>query len=70
MANLIVTDEKGNKVSVLVPVKQYEKMVKALEDAADERAYERAKRGSQNFIPIKEAIKLRKQKLKEQNGKV
>ncbi len=38
MAIMFVTDEKGKKVSVLVPVKQYEKMVKALEEIADARA--------------------------------
>lgn len=70
MSVLFVNDEKGKKVSALVPIKEYEKMMKALEDVADERAYEKAKRGPQEFIPIRDAIKLRKQKLKHKNGKV
>ena len=69
MATMIITDEKGKKVSVIVPIKEYEKMIKSLEDAADERAYERAKRGPQIFIPAREAFKQieenRKKRLKQ-----
>ncbi|HEX8277087.1 MAG TPA: hypothetical protein VF540_00265 [Segetibacter sp.] len=33
MATMVVTNEKGKQVGVLVPLKEYEKMMKALEDA-------------------------------------
>jgi PHD/YefM family antitoxin component YafN of YafNO toxin-antitoxin module len=70
MAPMIVTNEKGKQVGVLVPLKDYEKMMKALEDAADERAYDRAMRRKEETIPLREAIKLRKEKRKQQNGNV
>ena len=69
MAEKFVVDERGKRVSVILPIKEYEKMMNALEDAADERAYLRAKRRKEEFIPLREAIKLRKEKLKR-NGKV
>ena len=70
MATMVVTDEKGKKVGVLVPIKDYEKMMRALEDAADERAYQKAMRRKEPTIPLREAIKLRKEKRKQQNGKI
>jgi len=70
MAPMVVTNEKGKQVGVLVPLKDYEKMMKALEDAADERAYHKAMRRKEETIPLREAIKLRKEKRKQQNGKV
>ncbi len=57
MEPMIVTNEKGKKVGVLVPLKDYEKMMKALEDAADERAYDRAMRRKEETIPAREAFK-------------
>ncbi len=62
MAQMVVTDEKGKKVGVIVPIKDYEKMMKALENAADERAYNKAIRRNEETIPLEEAIKLRKEK--------
>lgn len=57
MELMFVTNEKGKKVGVLVPIKDYEKMIKALEDAADERAYDRAMRRKEKTIPAREAFK-------------
>ena len=57
MATMVVTNEKGKQVGVLVPLKDYEKMMKALEDAADERAYNKAMRRKEETIPAREAFK-------------
>ena len=70
MEPMVVTNEKGKKVGVLVPIKEYEKMMKALEDAADERAYNKAIRRKEETIPLREAIKIRKEKSKKKNDKV
>ncbi len=66
----IIEDENGKKIGVFVPYKDYEKMMKELEDAADVRAYDRAKRRKEETIPLREAIKIRKDKVKQMNGKV
>jgi PHD/YefM family antitoxin component YafN of YafNO toxin-antitoxin module len=70
MAPMVVTNEKGKQVGVLVPLKDYEKMIKALEDAADERAYSKAMRRKEETVSLREAIRLRKEKRKQQNGKL
>ncbi len=70
MEPMVVTNEKGKQVAVLVPIKEYEKMMKALEDAADERAYNKAMRRKDETIPLREAIKIRKEKSKPKNDKV
>jgi len=70
MTPQIFKDDKGKKIGVFLPYKDYEKMMRALEDAADERAYDRAIRRKEATIPLKEAIKLRKEKLKKKNDKV
>lgn len=70
MEPMFVTNEKGKQVGVLVPIKEYEKIMKALEDAADERAYNKAIRRKEATIPLREAIKFRKGKSKQKNAKV
>jgi PHD/YefM family antitoxin component YafN of YafNO toxin-antitoxin module len=69
MTPQIITDDKGKKVGVFLPYKDYEKMMKALEDAADERAYDRAMRRKEETIPAREAFKQIEQKRKAKAGK-
>jgi PHD/YefM family antitoxin component YafN of YafNO toxin-antitoxin module len=38
-----IVDENGKRVSVVLPVEEYERMVEALEDLEDLRAYDEAK---------------------------
>lgn len=53
-----VTDEKGNKSAVLLPIKEYDKLLEELEDAADVRAYEEAKKNDDGVrIPIDEVFR-------------
>lgn len=66
MEPMVVTNEKGKQV----PIKEYEKMMKALEDAADERAYNKAIRRKEETIPLREAIEIRKEKSNQKNDKV
>lgn len=70
MTPQIVTDDKGKKIGVFLPYEEYEKMVRALEDAADEGAYDRAMRRKEETIPLREVIKLRKEKTEQKNDKV
>jgi len=53
-----VTDEKGNKSAVLLPIKEYDKLLEELEDAADIRAYDEAKKNDDGYrIDMDEAFK-------------
>ena len=54
-----VTDESGNRVAVLLDIKEYERMVEELEDIADARAVDEVRaavaRGEDEFIPYEQA---------------
>lgn len=56
-----IVDESGKRVSVVLPVEEYERMVEELEDAADARAVDEARaavaRGEDEFIPWEQAKK-------------
>ncbi|MFT4205365.1 MAG: hypothetical protein QM610_15785 [Chitinophagaceae bacterium] len=49
-----ITDNKGNKLSVLLSVKDYEALLDELEELEDIRAYDKAKKKEQTFIPAEE----------------
>ena len=69
MSPMVVTNEKGKQVGVLVPLKDYEKMMKALEDAADERAYNKAMRRKEETISAREAFKQIEERRKKVKNK-
>lgn len=52
-----VVDAKGNKVGVFLPIKEYNKLLEELEDAADIKAYDKAMARKQEFVPLDEALK-------------
>ena len=57
-----ITDRNGKKVSVIVPVKEYIKLIEDLEDKKDVVLYDKAKSGKSEMIPIEEAFKIVEQK--------
>ena len=62
MAPQIITDKKGRKTGVILSIKDYEKLLNESEELAAVKAYDKAKAKKQTCIPLREAIKLRKQK--------
>jgi hypothetical protein len=52
-----ITDSKGKKVGVVLPLESYKKMLSELEELADIKAYDRAKARKSRPIPFKQAIK-------------
>lgn len=57
MKTQFITDSKGHKVAVVLPVKEYQKILADLEDLEDIRLYDRAKATKDISIPIEEAFK-------------
>jgi PHD/YefM family antitoxin component YafN of YafNO toxin-antitoxin module len=55
MSARYVVDENGMRVSVILPVDEYERLVEALEELEDIRAYDEAKaelaRGEDEVVP-------------------
>ncbi len=52
-----IVDGTGNKVAVMIDIKDYKKMVDAVEELEDIRAYDKATTRKQKLILAKEAFK-------------
>ena len=57
--NFLVNDQ-GKRVAVMLPIKQYDKLLEALEELEDIKAYDAAKAKNEATVPLREAIKKRK----------
>ena len=65
METQFLTDEKGNRTAVLLPIKKYNKLLDKLEDLEDVRLYDEAKRDDDGYrISIDEAFKIIEEKRK------
>ncbi len=58
MATQFITDSKGKKIAVILPIEDYNKMIEDLEDIDDVRLYDEVKQLNEPSIPIEEAFKL------------
>jgi PHD/YefM family antitoxin component YafN of YafNO toxin-antitoxin module len=60
METRYVTDEKGERVGVILDVRKYERLMEVLEDLADLRAadetLEAIARGEEELLPLDEAV--------------
>lgn len=57
MKTQFITDTSGKKVSVILPIKDYEKMLEELEELEDIKAYDRAKARKSDPVPFEQAVK-------------
>jgi hypothetical protein len=53
-----VTDAQGNKLSVILPIKDFNALREELEDLYDQRLYDEAKADNEPSISIEEAFKM------------
>jgi hypothetical protein len=58
MRTQFVTDDHGNKLAVILPIKEYNKMVEDLEELEDIKLYDEAKKSIEPSIPIDDAFKM------------
>jgi hypothetical protein len=59
-----LTDEHGNKISVVLDIKDYEKMLEELEDLDDIRAYDEAKASGETAVPYRRSSERTKRSRK------
>ncbi len=59
-----VTDSRGQKSAVILPMKDYEKMLEELDEYACIKAYDKAKARKMEFVPAAEMFKAIEQKRK------
>jgi PHD/YefM family antitoxin component YafN of YafNO toxin-antitoxin module len=57
MKTQFVTDEKGKKVAVLVPLKDYQKMIEEVDELNCIKAYDRIKEGKEEYLSAAEAFR-------------
>jgi hypothetical protein len=68
MGTQFLTDEKGNKTAVLLPIEKYNKMIEQLEDLHDIKLYDEAKRDDDGSrISLEDYMKSRESK---KHGKI
>lgn len=53
-----ITDNTGKKVSVIIPIKDFEAILEELEELEDIRLYDEAKKVNEPSIPIDDAFKM------------
>jgi len=57
MRTQFITDNQGNKLAVILPIKEYNKILAELEELDDIKLYDLAKKGEQEFLDAEEAFK-------------
>lgn len=63
METQFLTDEKGNRIAVVLPIRKYNKLIEKLEDLEDIRLYDEAKREDDGYrISFEDYLKTRKSK--------
>ena len=60
-----ITDSEGKKLSVVLPIKEYQKILEDLEELADLRLYDEAMSVNEPSIPIDKAFQQIEEKRKK-----
>jgi len=67
MDTQFITDNEGNKIAVIIPINQYQKMLEVLDDAEDTRLYKEAMEGDLEFLNAEKAFKELDKKREQSN---
>jgi len=57
MKTQFVTDKKGKKIAVLVPLKEYKKMLDELDELECIKAYDQVKESEPEYLPASKVFK-------------
>jgi len=52
-----VVDENGNRIGVILPMEDYQKLMEELEELESVRAYDAAKRSGDPAVPFDQAVR-------------
>ncbi|MBW6499483.1 MAG: hypothetical protein K0B09_13930 [Bacteroidales bacterium] len=58
MKTQFITNDKGKRVSVILPIRDYNKMLDALEELEDIKAYDEARESGEDSVVAEEAFKM------------
>lgn len=59
MKTQFVTDDHGNKLAVILPIKDYQKMLDELDELEDIKLYDQVKTRKEASMPFNEYLKKR-----------
>jgi hypothetical protein len=62
MKTQFLTDEKGKKISIVIPLAEYRRMLEDLEELEDIRLFDEVKAKSEKSIPLDDYLKRRQEK--------
>ncbi len=62
-----VTDKNGKKISVILPIEEFEAIMEELEELEDVKLYDEAKKNKTDFIGAAQAFKEIEEKRKRGN---
>ena len=63
-----IIDNNGKKLAVVLPIKEYNKLIEELEDLEDVKEFDKAMKREQEFIPFNQAIQeIEEQRKRKQN---
>lgn len=60
-----ITDSKGKKISVILPIKEFEHILEQLDELEDIRLYDESKADNGLVIPVDEAFAMIEKKRKK-----
>lgn len=64
MKTQFITDEKGTKISIVIPMEEYNKILEDLEELNDIRLFDEVKARNEKSMPLEEYINQRRRKMK------
>ncbi|HMP30458.1 MAG TPA: hypothetical protein PKD85_12715 [Saprospiraceae bacterium] len=59
-----ITDQKGNKISVILPIKDFQALLEEIEELEDVALYDEGKKSKSPSIPIEKAFQIIESKRK------
>jgi PHD/YefM family antitoxin component YafN of YafNO toxin-antitoxin module len=59
MKTQFITDEKGNKISIVIPLKEYSRILEELEELNDIRMFDEVKERKEKSLPLEEYLNQR-----------
>jgi hypothetical protein len=62
MKTQFLTDEKGNIISIVIPLEEYKRMMENLEELENIRLFDEVKARNEKSIPFEEYLKRRQKK--------
>lgn len=54
-----ITDEQGNRISIVIPIKEYNQMIEDLEEFHDVKLYDEVKERQEDSLPLEDYLKKR-----------